>query len=309
MKYPTHRHLPSIVTLNTFEVIARRQSITAAADELGLTQSAVSRQLSDLERFVGVSLCRRSPSGVELTSDGTAYLRRVRTLLDELEAATIAATMGSAPGKTLRLSVPATFGTLWAMPRLAAFAQAHRHIQLDVTCHTGPIGIRDSGLDAAIVYCEGPEPGCVGDLLHPLHSFPVAAPGLSRLRGPLTGEQLAELPLMHQVSSPNSWPAYLRQLGTAVDVPVPGPHYGLLSLAVVAAQAGLGVALLPDYVTRQALKERTLVKLNTTPFVSPRSYFFVTTTERAKAPVMQSLREWLSSGPGAPVKTSAGPVA
>src|SRR5689334_20442925 len=60
MKYPTQRHLPSIVNLNTFEVIARRLSITAAADELGLTQSAVSRQLSDLEDFVGVALCRRT---------------------------------------------------------------------------------------------------------------------------------------------------------------------------------------------------------------------------------------------------------
>ena len=295
MKYPTQRHLPSIVNLNTFEVIARRLSITAAADELGLTQSAVSRQLSDLEGFVGVALCRRTNSGMELTVDGASYLRRVRTLLDELESATIAASMGSMPGKILRLSVPTTFGTLWAMPRLCAFAIAHRQIQLDVATHTGPISMRDSGLDAAIVYCEGPEPGCVGDLLHPLHSFPLAAPTLSRLAAPLTGTQMAALPLLHQSMVPNSWPAYLRQLGASVEVPMPGAHYGLLSLALTAAEAGLGVTLAPDYVSASALQAGRLVKLNDKPFISPRSYFLVTTNERAKAPVIQSLRQWLTS--------------
>ena len=294
MKYPTQRHLPSIVNLNTFEVIARRLSITAAADELGLTQSAVSRQLSDLEGFVGVALCRRTSSGLELTTDGASYLRRVRPLLDDLESATIAASMGSMPGKILRMSVPATFGTLWAMPRLCAFAMAHRKIQLDVTTHTGPISMRDSGLDAAIIYCEGPEAGCVADLLHPLHSFPVAAPTLSRFAAPLTGAQMAVMPLLHQVTVPNSWPSYLRQLGAAVEIPMPGPHYGLLSLTLTAAEAGLGVALLPDYVSGPALQAGRLVKLNDKPFTSPRSYFLVTTNERAKAPVIQSLRQWLT---------------
>lgn len=294
MKYPTQRHLPSIVNLNTFEVIARRLSITAAADELGLTQSAVSRQLSDLEGFVGVTLCRRTPTGLELTADGAGYLRRVRTLLDELESATIAASMGSMPGKILRVSVPTTFGTLWAMPRLCAFAAAHRQIQVDVTTHTGPISMRDSGLDAAIIHCEGPEPGCVADLLHPLHSFPVAAPTLSRLKRPLSGAQMAKLPLLHQDTAPNSWPAYLRQLGTSVEIPMSGAHYGLLSLALTAAQAGLGAALLPDYVSAPALQAGHLVKLSDKPFTSPRSYFLVTTAERAKAPVIQSLRQWLA---------------
>jgi LysR family transcriptional regulator, glycine cleavage system transcriptional activator len=296
MKYPTQRHLPSIVNLNTFEVIARRLSITAAADELGLTQSAVSRQLADLESFVGVDLCRRTPTGLEMTADGISYLRRVRTLLDDLESATIAVSMGSMPGKTVRLSVPATFGTLWAMPRLCAFAAAHRQVQLNVVSHAGPLSMRDSGLDAAIIYCEGPEPGCVADLLHPLQAYPVATLDVARAKPPLSGAQLAALPLLHQTSAPNSWPSYLRQLGTAVEVPVPGAHYGLLSLALTAAQAGLGAALLPDYVACDALASGRLVKLHDKPYVSPRNYFLVTSEERSKAPIIMALRAWLLLG-------------
>ena len=295
MKYPTRRLLPSIVNLNTFEVIARRQSITAAADELGLTQSAVSRQLSDLEAFVGVALCRRHASGLELTADGANYLRRVRTLLDELESATIAASMNSMPDKILRISVPTTFGTVWAMPQLCAFAAAYPQIQVNVATHTGPISMRDSGLDAAIIHCEGPEPGCVGDLLHALHSFPVGVPVLLGRRKRLSGEQLAKLPLVHQSTSPNSWPAYLRQLGAEVEIPMRGPQFGLLTLALAAAEAGLGAALLPDYVAKPSLRKGTLVKLNPSIYISPRSYFFVTTQERAAAPVIEALRGWLLS--------------
>lgn len=300
MKYPTQRHLPSIVNLNTFEVIARRLSITAAADELGLTQSAVSRQLLDLESFVGVALYKRTPSGLELTQDGRAYLRRVRTLLDELESATIAASMGSMPGKILRLSVPVTFGVLWAMPRLSAFAAAHRQIRLDIATHSGQISMRDAGLDAAIIHCEGPEPGCVADLLHPLYSFPMAAPAMLGRRKRLSGAQMAALPLLHQITAPNSWPAYLRQLGVSADTPMPGPQYGLLTMALQAAEAGLGAALLPDYVAQPALNAGRILKLHATPFVSPRSYFLVAPQERAQAPIIQALRQWLLTGTADP---------
>lgn len=293
MKYPARRLLPSIVNLNTFEVIARRQSITAAADELGLTQSAVSRQLADLEAFVGVALCTRSPTGLELTREGRDYLRRVRSLLDELEAATISASLGSMPERILRISVPTTFGAIWAMPRLAAFAKAHPQFQLDVATHTGPIALRETGFDAAIVYCEGPESGCVGDLLHPLHSFPVAAPALAGPALPLPGAQIAALPILHQSTGPNSWPSYLRQLGVQVEVPMPGPLYGLLVFALQAAEAGLGAALLPEFVCADALQAGRLVKLHPEPFISPRSYFFVTTQERAAAPAVAALRAWL----------------
>ena len=293
MKYPARRLLPSIVNLNTFEVIARRQSITAAADELGLTQSAVSRQLADLEDFVGVALCTRSPTGLDLTREGRDYLRRVRSLLDELEAATISASLGSIPERILRVSVPTTFGAVWAMPRLAAFAKAHPELQLDVASHTGPITLRETGFDAAIVYCEGPESGCVGDLLHPLHSFAVAAPALAGDALPLSGVQIAALPILHQSTGPNSWPSFLRQLGVPVEVPMPGPHYGLLVFALHAAEAGLGAALLPEYVCADALQAGRLVKLHPEPFTSPRSYFFVTTQERAAAPAVAALRAWL----------------
>ena len=294
MKYPTKRHLPSIVNLNTFEVISRRLSIKGAAEELSLTQSAVSRQLADLEKFVRVPLCRRTPSGLELTHEGAGYLRRVRGLLDEIESATISASMGAIPDKVLRISVPTTFGAIWAMPLLCEFSRQHPQWQLDITTHAGPISLKESSLDAAIIYCESLEEGCVGDLLHKLVSYPVAAPSLVRGKKlPLTAKQLAALPLLHQVTVPNAWPSYLREIGNNVHAPLPGPRLGLLGFASQAAQAGLGVALLPSYVCSKALTQKRLLKLHDTGFTSPRSYFFATLQDKASAPGIAALRAWL----------------
>ncbi|CAK7038659.1 LysR substrate-binding domain-containing protein [Kerstersia gyiorum] len=294
MKHPTQRLLPATVNLNTFEVIARRGSITAAAQDLGLTQSAVSRQLTDLENFVGAALCLRTPTGLVLTEAGASYLRRIRYLLDELESASIAVATRSVPDTVIRISVPTTFGTLWAMPRLSQFALAHPAIQLDVVTHVGPISVRDSVLDAAIVHCEGPEPGCVGDMLAPLISWPMAAPALCP-QAPLAPERMAGLPLLHLTSAPNAWPAYLRQLGQRIEVPAPGAHYSLLTLSITATEAGLGAALLPEYVAGDALRAGRLVRLHDEPFASPRDYFFISTEERAHSPAIQALRQWLTA--------------
>ena len=124
MKYPARRFLPTIVSLNTLEVISRRGSITAAALELDLTQGAVSRQLLDLESFLGVALFQRGGSSLTLTADGLTYLGKVRPLLDQIESATISISAARQGGNVLHLSLPNTFGLLWVMPRLNKFAQA-----------------------------------------------------------------------------------------------------------------------------------------------------------------------------------------
>lgn len=294
MKHPSHRHLPSVINLNTFDVIARRRSISNAANELGLTQGAVSKQLTDLEEFIGAPLFVRTVNGLEETASGTAYLRRVRILLDELEEATLTARSAPQPDKKLRISIPPVFGMNCALPRLLAFTEKYRDIELDIATHTGPISLTNSSLDMAIVYCEGAEYGYTGDLLHKVSIYPSAAPHLIDTALPLDGEQLIKLPLIHQTSSPNAWPSYLHQLGLFPKNPMPGPRYGLLSISVSAAISGRGVALLPQYVTTEPVASGKLVILNEQAFESPRSFFLITPNDRLNAPAVLLLRKWLT---------------
>lgn len=294
MKHPNRRHIPSVVNLNTFEIIARRGSVTAAADELGLSQGAVSKQLLDLENFLGTTLFERGSSRMSLSDEGAGYLARIRPLLDQLEGATVAASGAAQRMREARISVPHTFGLLWVMPRLCGFSAAHPEIQVHVANHIGTVSLRDTGLDAAVVYAED-GPGDEGaELLHCVRSLPVAAPELAGVLPPLSAREIATLPLLHHTTAPSSWASYLRDLDAEIPLPLPaGTQFSLVMFALKAAEAGLGAALVPDYACADSLAAQRVVPLNRASLPSRRGYYLICRPGRAGARAVQALREWL----------------
>lgn len=296
MKHPTRRHIPSVVNLNTFETIARRGGVTAAADELGLSQGAVSKQLLDLENFLATPLFERGNARLSLTDEGASYLARIRPLLDQLEAATVAASGAAQRMREVRFSVPNTFGLLWVMPRLCGFSVAHPEIRIHVANHIGTISLRDAGLDAAVVYAEDGIDDDSADLLHAVRSLPVASRDLVRGRLPLSARRIAALPLLHHTTAPGSWASYLRDLDTAIELPLPaGTQYNLVTFALKAAEAGLGAALVPDYACADSLRASRVVPLNRASVPSRRGYYLIRRPDRADAPAVRVLRDWLLS--------------
>ncbi|WP_180862829.1 LysR substrate-binding domain-containing protein [Cupriavidus pauculus] len=294
MKHPARRQIPSVVNLNTFDTIARRGSVTAAADELGLSQGAVSKQLLDLESFLGTTLFERNNARLALSDEGAGYLARIRSLLDQLEAATVAASGAAQRMREVRFSVPNTFGLLWVMPRLCGFAAAHPEIRIHVANHIGAVSLRDAGLDAAIVYAEDGLDDDSADLLHGVRSLPVAARELVRGRLPLQASRIAALPLLHHTTAPSAWASYLRDLDTSIDLPLPpGTQYNLVTFALKAAEAGLGAALVPDYAVADSLREGRVVQLNRASVPSRRGYYLIRRADRADVPAVKVLREWL----------------
>ena len=122
------RKFPSTAALAVFEAAARHESFTKAADELSVTQSAVCRQIANLESFLGLNLFRRTRRGVILTEAGSNYSRQVRARLDEVERDTIEVMAKRGGGGNLELGVVPTFATKWLLPRLACVpARASRH--------------------------------------------------------------------------------------------------------------------------------------------------------------------------------------
>jgi len=294
MKHPARRHIPSVVNLNTFETIARRGSVTAAADELGLSQGAVSKQLLDLEGFLGTALFDRNNARLTLNDEGAAYLARIRPLLDQLEAATVATSGAAQRMREVRLSVPNTFGLLWVMPRLCGFAAAHPEIRIHVANHIGAVSLRDAGLDAAIVFAENGLDDEHADLLHSVRTLPVASRELVSGRLPMSAARIAALPLLYHTTAPSSWASYLRDLDDGIELPLPGgTEYNLVTFALKAAEAGLGAALVPDYACADSLREGRVVQLNRPSLPSQRGYYLVRRRERMDAPAVRVLREWL----------------
>lgn len=292
MKSTTSRNLPAVANLLAFETTARLGSVTEAAEELCLTQSAVSKQLSELESFLGIRLLDRRKGAVTATATGEAYLKQVRTVLNLLEEATLEVLSGRGAGGRLDLSVPVSLGNIWLLPRLLQFAKQHPQIQLNITTKVGPVDLVHSGLDAAIMYCAGPPPGHFGVEVMPLELFPVCAP--DRLpRGGSLAQALRSLPLLHQNAAPDAWPAYLAQIGAKVARPADGPRYGLLTMGLQAAVGGMGLALLPDYVTGDDIAAGRLLRVSRRGYLSPKAYYFVCLEEKRTHPTLVTFVEWL----------------
>ena len=168
--------LPSTHTLQCLEASARLGSFTAAAKELYLTQGAVSRQLQSLEQLLGIAMFDRSGLGLKLTAAGDAYLADIKTILLGLERATSRVRLEAGRGGVLNISIPASWGNFWLIPRLPSFNEKHPQISINLMTRVGPADFSFGGLDAAIEYRSSTPSANAesGDFLMPLILQPYA---------------------------------------------------------------------------------------------------------------------------------------
>src|SRR5512145_2646961 len=146
------RDLPaSLDALRGFEAAARLLSFTAAAAELFLTQSAVSRQVQQLEEQLGVKLFERRTRALALTEAGTQYYRQVSAALNQLREATAAVRANTT--QIVRVTTTVTFASLWLVPRLAAFQAKHGDVSVHVVADNSVRDLERLALDVAIRYC------------------------------------------------------------------------------------------------------------------------------------------------------------
>lgn len=301
MKRIGRRNLPAISNLIAFATTARLGSITLAAREMSLTQSAVSKQVSELESFVGLKLVERTPNGVVTTVAGKEYLRRVTRIIDDLDDATADLMAMRGEAGSLNLSVVPSFASFWLLPRLSDFAKSYPEITLNITTRTGIPDLNEEGLDVAIVTNANPPARYGSDLVMGLESYPVCAPSLLNGKGMPSLAEIAELPLLHQSLFPEAWSEFFRAQGDETTLGkcqskgshLGGPRYSILSLGFQAAVSGLGCALLPDYLTEQAIEQGQLVKLSDACFRPQQRYYLLYSPDRTEAPGIAAFRRWL----------------
>jgi LysR family transcriptional regulator, glycine cleavage system transcriptional activator len=316
--------LPSTQALLCFEAAERLGSLTRAAAELHLTQGAVSRQLQALEARVQTPLFVRHPQRLVLSPAGRSFLADVRPVLLRLARAVSDLQAHQGLGGRLRLSVASTFATHWLIPRLPSFTEAHPDITLDLATRIGPVDFLRADVDAAITYISAPLPPAQGVLLVPLRLRPYASPALLRsLRQAARagGDSLAQpsrskaggqgvnpalnkwpwletAPLLVNVSVPDGWAAWASAAGVSAPRVAQlrqraAARYDLLSMALNAALAGIGVALLPHFLAEQAVAEKRLVALAPLQWTAPNAYHLTYPPEHAQLPALQRFSQWL----------------
>lgn len=295
--------LPSLTALRCLDASARLGSFTLAAQEVNLTQSAVSHQILGLESQLGLPLFVRTRGGIELTAAGRSYWSETAGALRQIERATQNLRMHKGTGGTLNLCVASSFAAYWLVPRLPAFVAAHPEVTLNLSTRIGPVDLLAAGHDAAIEYGAGPtesasDQSVVAELVMPLVLQPYASnrwwsrsqpPGPAALR-----QLLAEAPLIQHSTVPEAWPGWLESTGLALDATSPqGPLYDLMSMALNAAIAGMGVALLPAYLTDVALGRGQLVRLSKRSWTSAKAYHLRYPSWKAEHAPLRRFRDWL----------------
>lgn len=299
------RTLPSTQSLACFEAAARHESYTRAAQELSLTQSAVSRQILALEAYLGVALFRRTRHGVALTPAGRQYARQVALRLQALERDTLDVMAHQGRGGALALAAVPTFATRWLIPRLPQFAAQHPETVVHIATRTRPFLFADTGLDAAL-YAGTPDqvarwPGIQAHWLMHEEVLPVCSPGLlqaaeqrgrGRAHQGVAPTQLAELPLLQQSTRPHGWREWFEATGTPAPRALDGPRYELFSMLAAAAAHGLGVALVPTMLIQAELARGELVVACPQALRGERSYYLVV-PEKTTNPALESFLAWL----------------
>jgi DNA-binding transcriptional LysR family regulator len=290
------RKLPSTQTLACFEAAARHRSLTRAAQELALTQGAVSRQLAMLEEFLGLKLFRRAQHGIALTSAGEDYARKVAARLDALERDALDLMGRQGQGDYITLAAVPTFATRWLIPRLAQLSREQPDLNVHIDARTRPFLFAENEFDGAI-YAGTPQQvhqwaGTHATLLLHEEVAPMCSPALLRGGKPLSPEALAKLPLLQQSTRPDAWRDWFTEQKVDAPMSMAGPRYELFSMQLAAASCGMGVALLPTLLVHAELAARTLVPACERKARPRRAYYLVQPDQPERAAVTR-FKQWL----------------
>jgi DNA-binding transcriptional LysR family regulator len=294
-----NRPLPPLDLVRGFEAAARRLSFTQAAQELFVTQSAVSRQVQALEEFLGVKLFERRHKALALTEAGQAYFRAAAAALAELRAAT-QRLRESTRGHVLTVTTTGSFASIWLVPRLGRFRQDHPGIDVRIAATHEMLDLAREGIDVAIRDVpSGKEPPgsvrLVGERL-----CPVASPAyLREAKAPLARPADLRHHVMLRLHDPQgrwpwlSWAAWLEANGVADLVPGGTLAYDQYDQVVNAAVHGQGVALGRMSVVDSLVEEGKLVALFGKRMQVPRALHAICASGAENRPEARAFVDWL----------------
>lgn len=283
--------LASPQALRAFLETAERGSFKAASEVLGLSPSALSRQIQSLESLLGAPLFERLNPGLALTAAGERVRPRAARILAELAGLERVAVGREGP---LRLSTLESFSANWLVPNLPDFRARHPEIEIELEATLRYADLARDEADVAIRFGVGPWDDLHAEPIVDLTFFPVCAPALLEGDAPLaSAPDLARFPWIHVEQVPNAWQDWCRFAGCPDLVPPSELHFDHVGIALSAAASGQGVALSSPVLAGPALARGELVAPLDLACPSRATYCLVCKTEALDDPRITALRDWL----------------
>lgn len=286
------RRLPPLNSLRAFESAARLLSFTKAADELAVTQSAVSHQVKSLEDWAGIPLFKRDGRHMALTEAAAKYLPTVTAAFDQIALAS-RKLQAVDPGQGwLTVAMMPSFAGKWLVPRLADFRTKHPQIDVWIATFEAQAGGLGPDVDVAIRYSKGDWPGLSSVKFLTEELFPVCAPKLAeQLKEPA---DLARMTLLHDEMR-EDWGMWLRAAGVSTVDATRGPGFDDSGLLIQAAIEGLGVALGRSALAKGDLQAGRLVRPFVQTLPAESAFYLVYPPGAENAPKIKAFRDWLIS--------------
>src|SRR4051794_12301376 len=287
------RQLPPLNALRAFEAAARSESFTRAAEELCVTQGAVSHQVKALEATLGIKLFNRERQRLVITDAGREYLNVIRDALDRIAAGTERVLQRQNSG-ALTVSTSPDFAAKWLVNRLGRFAEAHPGIDLRISATMHHVDFAKEDVDLAVRHGDGKWAGLDVVRFCSEELFPVCSPkllsGRNRLREP---SDLLKFPLLH-LDDRKDWAQWLEIARVVVDAELShGPILNRASMIIDAAVDGQGVALARTTLAAWDIINGRLVRPFATALRLSKSYWIVCPKATSTLPKVTTFRNWL----------------
>lgn len=289
------RLVPSMAALQCFEAAARHLSFTRAAEELHLTQSAVSKQVAQLEDMLRHHLFLRIRRRLQLTPAGALYVAEVNKILTQVDISSRYILSYGEQTEVLTVATQPSFGVRWLIPHLKGFGKRHPNIHLDIRNEMEPFALLQAKADVVFFFGQGTWPGATCLELFGEEMLPVCTPELLQGRNFTDATEVAELVLLQSTSRPEAWHEWFLEQGLHSANSYHGPRFDTFYMCLSAAQSGCGVALVPRYLVEQELADGKLVVPWPHAMRSNGAHFLAFSEHAAEVPKVRSLVEWIQA--------------
>lgn len=271
---------------------ARTGTTARAADELNLTQSAISRSIRSLEEKLGVQVFDRVRKRLILSDAGRVLAKDAEEILGQIDVSARNVMAFSGSSNVLRIGVLPTFASSWLIPKLPAFRQIAPHVSLDLSSALSPINFETEPFDCAIQRASLSGPGTEVVKLLEERLVVVGAPKFRAVidRPPI---EITKLDLIQQSTRPTLWLEWLREAEIDQTDLLRGPRFEHFGMVIAAAKSGMGAALLPEILVQNELASGELIQLSDRAYAELSPYALIYPSEHRENPTLLSFQEWL----------------
>ncbi|MFC3052797.1 LysR substrate-binding domain-containing protein [Kordiimonas pumila] len=282
------RQIPSLTALECFENVMRHGLVTRAADELNLTQSAVSRQIGNLEAFIRQPLFKRERKRLVPTEAAKEFSTTLSPIMDKLEKETMRLMSWGAEDRILTLGLLPTFGSRWLIPRLGGFTAKNPDIQLNIVTGLSLEDFIAANTDVFILYGTGIWKGYESQRIVDEEIVPVIMPELYQ------SPEIMDYEHLQMATRPKAWQVWLHANGRGERAQKLGPKFENFTMMIEAVRSGLGVAVLPNMYVESDLKSGRLLAPFGAPVASKNGYYLAYPDHLSGSNKVQAFKNWLT---------------